>query len=131
LAGEVLEMTWALPTPYLRARAHLLLAAARAGVGDEAGAWSARSQAMEAAASCGQEEALRRREARLLERLAGLVDHGHPAFATTGEDRPGPPPAPAAGARPGAKLHIQSLGNLEVRADGRAVRWRRPRDRQV
>lgn len=131
LAGEVLEMTRALPTPYLRARAHLLLAAARAGVGDEAGARSARSQAVEAAASCGQEEALRRREARLLERLAGLVDHRPPASAAAGENRPGPPAAPATAARPGAKLHIRSLGHLEVRADGRAVRWRRPRDRQV
>jgi len=108
LAVGVLEMTRALPVPFLRARAGLLLAVARAGLGDAAGARAALSEAMEAADSCGQTEALLRREDRLMKKL-----DEHRTVS------------------PRANLHIQSLGHLEVRADGREVRWRRRRDRQV
>lgn len=130
LALEVLDSVRALPVPYLRARAHLLLAAVRAGLGDEAGARSAWADAMHEARSCRQETALRQREARLLERLMTELRVPVPSpsvldLPLNAESRPA-----LSGQTTG--LRIQSLGHFEVWVDGqRRVRWRRRRDRQV
>lgn len=134
LAGEALETLRGLPHPYLRARALLLLAAARHGLADERGAASALPDALREAERCGQADALRRREAHLLARLGGPGGAADPRLAAwltgTGAVPTGGGTVPASAEPPA--LRIRSLGALEVSLGGRPIGdWGRRRAKVV
>lgn len=129
LAGQALSAIRCVPVPVVRARAHVLMAAARHGFGDELGAVRALQAAVREADSRGLREILIRREGRILARLGGLIPRrGLPpdlAAVLDGAVIPSLAENPVG-------LNITSLGDFAVTLNGRPVtNWGRRKAKQI